>query len=93
MKILAWEPFADALVTVSRSASGELRASVSAGRKRRPVWMRRPSFRHFHTTMITAGNIAWIMYGYPRKENAELSAYIARVLLTGAVVLVNAVLN
>ena len=87
------EPLADAVVTVSRTANGELRASASAGRKWRPVWMRMPPFRHFHTTMITACNVAWIIYGYPREDDARLSAILARLLLTGAVVLVNAVLN
>ena len=92
--LVYWDlkPLADAVVTVNRSASGDLRASVTAGRKWRPVWMRRPPFRHFHTTMITCCNVLWILYGYPRRDRPTLSAYIARVLLTGAVVLVNAVL-
>ena len=86
------EPFADAVVTIGRSEVGKLEASVGPGRRRRPRWVRWHPFRHFHTEMITLINIAWIILGWPRADTPEMSALVARLLLAGLVVVINAVL-
>ncbi|KAL1523693.1 hypothetical protein AB1Y20_018624 [Prymnesium parvum] len=88
------EPFANAVVDVVDDAeSGGLRAVVRAGRARRPRYMRFPIVREHHAiaTLIACG--VWISpLGYPREETPALAAWLARILLALAFLIVNAVL-
>ena len=80
--------FADVVVTVQRTADGELRASAAAGRRRRPRWVLWLKNRY----LIAAACAAWILLGWPRDDTPEVAAYLARVLLAFLLVIVNAVL-
>ena len=91
------DSFADAVVTVERQPdSAGLRAVVAAGRRRRPRWMRWFPFAHFHTQLVTAGCLMWIGFGWPpRKPVGEMcttAAYMSRLLLSAACLVLNAIL-
>lgn len=84
------EPFADAVVQVQRTESGELRATVEPGRKYRPRWAR--WLVRGHSPLILAMCAAWILHGWPREDRPLHAAVLARMFMALAFIVVNAVL-
>ena len=82
------QPFGERRASRERLRGAEAPAGLDA-----PAVL--PSFPHHHDhgRQHRVDHVLCTDIRARTKENAELSAYIARVLLTGAVVLVNAVLN
>lgn len=97
--VVYWQldTFADAEVTVRRHPeTGELRAHVAAGPKRRPRWMRWLPFVHFHTQLVTVACIVFIGFGWPDRdpvgERCIGAAYMSRLLIAGVFLVINAIL-
>ena len=65
--------FADAVVTVEASGTGQRRAVISAGRRRRPRWMRHPILRNFNV-MVTFALIIFVLFDSPIRSAIRTAA-------------------
>ena len=78
---------------VHRTEEGELRARVEPGRRRRPRWVRwLVRTRVIHSPLITAACAGWVLLGWPREDTPALSAFLARVSMAVALIIVNGIL-
>ena len=87
-------PYADAVVTVApRSSDGLLEATIAKGRGCKPRYMLWAPIRHFHTVVVIAVVVLYMMYGPPAEQQCVVSMYLARAFVVVALVMANGALN
>ena len=85
---------ADAVVTVApRSSDGLLEATIAKGRGCKPRYMLWAPIRHFHTVVVIAVVVLYMMYGPPAEQQCVVSMYLARAFVVVALVMANGALN
>ena len=85
-------PFADAVVTCAPDADGRLVATIAKGEARKPGCMLVAPVRHFHSILIVAIAVAYLLYGWPRWQDCEVGVVGARVFLVLLLVVANGAL-
>ena len=85
-------PFADAVVTCAEDASGKLVASIEKGQARRPGYMLVSPIRHFHSLVVAAIVVVYLLYGWPAPQDCEVGVYGTRIFLMYLLIVINGAL-